>query len=255
MQNNDPDDSASGGEFTRLFRSQQPAAAKPPAVAPNTPDSAPVPEQTAATRPMTRIFTAKAQPQRPEHASNPPAFEPKPGPGEFTRMFSVPSQAPPAPVRPAASPAAKETSFTEVFNIPQFPAVENRVDWKEVEGRPAPPPAKREAGEFTQMFERKLPAQAPPPETVSKAGFSKPETPPMKAGLTSFDAPVLADDFAKVIAGPRSRAEVDAPIAQSPTSAVPSASARKAPLWTFVALIAVVLILAAAAMYFFVLRG
>ena len=309
MSNNEKNDSA-GGEFTRLFQGLEgsepkPAPPKPvplssipnekpgatPAVPkPLPPDSSqsPVAPEPSVTRPMTRLFSAKAQPQRPERASTPSPFEvnPRPGeftrlfkpgepesqppvtrasespaqPGEFTRMFSVPpatrSDFPkPTPEPPTAPPKPRE-SFTEFFESARVPLREKGVDGKELETKPAP--AANKEGDFTVLFGRaKTPPQTPSAELAPPPGPATPD--PVKDRAALFETTLYSDEFAKVIGGSRPRPSAAAqPLAANPAPAPqPTAESAKTtpPLWILAAVVAVVLVLAFVAIYVFVIRG
>jgi hypothetical protein len=309
MNNNEKDDSA-GGEFTRLFRSLQgsepnPAPSKPDPLTPKSTEKpseavaqprplptgasqTPVPPEQTVTRPMTRLFSAKAQPQRPERASTPSPFEvnPRAGeftrifkptepesptpvthvsespvqPGEFTRMFSVPT--PPKsdlPKPPPEPPQVREESFTEFFQAARIPAREKAVGSKELETKPAPAANKAE-GDFTVMFGRpKTPPQTPATESGPEQGLTDmPGAPKSRAAL--FDTTVYSDEFAKVIGESRPRPTAPAqPVAGGSTPTIqPNAETAKKktlPLWILGAILAVVLILTMAAIYVFVIRS
>ena len=268
MNKNGPDDPSASGEFTRLFRDLDAPEPKP-AVTPNPPAATPAPPEQAVTKPMTRLFSAKAQPQRPERASNVAPLESKPAAGEFTQLFqpAKPEQPLPAadrsPQRPAqageftrmfsvpsldrAEPPSTDGSFTQMFNSPQFPAAEKEVNWKGLDANPAPP-ANKPPGEFTSMFERsKLPVGEPPARPQEDIFPSPP--------ARSFDTEVHSDDFERIISQARRPSAEQAP----PVGSTPAPSeqpAKKQPrIWLLVILIGVVLLLATGAIYLFVIRG
>lgn len=156
---------ASGpGEFTRLFQSAFAGKDFSPESPTDPVMSAPeIAKPRAEGASFTGLFGAKAE--TPQAASKPsvPAATPESGEemGEFTRMFSMPSQ-------PAAKAAAP----------PPAPAA------KAEPPKPAPPPAAptaapaEEPGEFTQMFQ----GMSPPPATPGAPAAAPPapaaKTPP-----------------------------------------------------------------------------
>jgi hypothetical protein len=288
MNKNGPDDPATPGEFTRLFRDLDTPEPKP-AVTPNPPAATPASSEQAVTRPMTRLFSAKAQPQRPERASNvapleskpaageftqlfrpaepahppPPAERPPQHPaqaGEFTRMFSVP---PPARTEPVSrTPPPAEAGFTELFNALQFPGPEKEVNWRELESNRIPQ-VNKTPGEFTPEFGRsKMPIDEPPRPAPSARGVPE-EGPFSKTAGGSFEADVHSDEFARIINQARQRSGAQGqPPGVAPASMSQQAQAKVEPpakrapqLWLLVVAIAVVLILASGAVYLFVLRG
>lgn len=230
MQNEELDETNSGGEFTRFFRSGDPVSAKPSADAPKLPEpAAPSQSTQSATRPLTKMFTAKAQPQRPPHAPQPPAYEPKLSPGEFTRMFGAPTLPTPAP------PAAPS------FNVAQHSVVQKQDSW------PTPTQGNSNGipGEFTEMFGKKAsPAKAPAQVSPASWGSS-----------AAVEEPVMHDEYARVVAGPRARTSAAAEESQTPGSELNGQATTAPKLWVPLALTGVVVILAALAIYLLVLRG
>jgi hypothetical protein len=281
MSTKDPEDtrqedSAQGGEFTRFF-----GGAKPPI------DSS---EQATTIQPVPNFDAPRASEKSPEptrvdpkpnpvklprvqrppsspHGFKFPAQTPDPasGPGEFTRLFSMPSTSSPNPgaMKPTNAPPAApqpspegESEFTRFFNAPQLPNA-REVDWNKVKEQPPPQPAKSE-GTFTRFFDHKADAGAAHREPERNFG------PMGKKNSYLEEAPFQADEFAKVVA-PRARSNQAGSTRPAPTAAASSPGSANsanpaietkpgAQLSVLIICIAAVLILAVFAIYYFVVR-
>ncbi len=231
MSDENPKEPAEAGEFTRLF-----GAGKGP-VSPEETVIQPAPVTRSEPAP---VVGRPPQPQRPpQRPADKPFVDPKAGPGEFTRMFKVPGAPATTPPPSAKVTPPQESEFTRFFKSNQLPGG-REVNWKEVENRPEPAPEPKGSGEFTQLFGR--PSQASSPQ------------PPAAAPVTERFAPsvVQVDEFAKIMGSRPPSSQPKTPTLENESEAK---TVRKSPALTILfVVIAVILMLAAGAIYFFVIR-
>jgi hypothetical protein len=234
MGDENPKETAEAGEFTRLF-----GGAKGPA-SPEGTANPPVPVTKSEPPP---VVGRPLQPQRPpQRPLDKPFTDPKAGPGEFTRMFKVPAAPVTTPPVPGNVAPPQESEFTRFFKANQLPSV-REVNWKEVENRPEPAPEAKAPGEFTHLFGRSSQASAPSPA---------PATPAAAATQRFAASAVQIDEFARIIG---SRPPSSQPATPRPATGSEARPDHKGPALTMLfVVIAVILILSACAIYFFVIR-
>ncbi|HWE52983.1 MAG TPA: hypothetical protein VG273_24540 [Bryobacteraceae bacterium] len=158
-------------KFTELF-----ATAERPVVADSLLQASPVKPQNIA---------APLRPPEPQPPAAVPPPQAKPEPGEFTRMFqspvanpaiipAAPSQ-PPAPQPPAQQTQAPPTQPAPLAPQAQAPPVSPAPLAAPAPTVKTPPPASKEAGEFTRMFQSPaghgaMPVPAAPAPSATKSG-------------------------------------------------------------------------------------
>ena len=223
--------STEGGEFTRLFGGPE----KPPS---------PNEETVVIPTPVQKSDSPSARPPQPQRPPQRPPDkaigDSKAGPGEFTRLFRTPGAPAVKPPVPQAAAPPQESEFTRFFKGDQLPGG-REVNWKEVEQRPEPAAATKQAGEFTHLF-----GQIAQPEAVA------PKMPTAPQPERFAPSAIQTDEFAKIIA-PRTASSQ--PHAPGPANDPQPAGDSKAPTLTILlAVIAAILLLTGCAIYFFVIR-
>jgi len=205
-------------------------------------------------------------------------------PGEFTRFFQAPPASPvnaqreqapatpvPVPPKPAGPAPLSESEFTRYFKTPQMPAG-REVDWKAVEAQPAASDSSKPPGEFTHLFG---PMAGPPtpgadkgslPRSTQEAeparGASVLRSVPSYSDQSALGSSVISSEFDKVFARPSQPAHPAPPAqgtapAASDKAPAPGTGLAKPPapsLAILFGIIGLILLLAAVAVYFLVLR-
>jgi len=240
-------------------------AASPQALPRSMPVAAPEPKaEPAGLGEFTQMFSGlgKGDLEKPREASPPPASSATKGPGEFTQMFHAGEltspkaqqpapgarQAPPpppvAPPKPAAPPPASSAEkqpgeFTQMFHAGELTSPKAQQPAPRASQAPPPPPvappkpaapppassAKKESGEFTQMFhagELTSPEAQQPAPRASQAPTASLKPP------TSADQPGMATQFPHAPLSPKPPGEVGArgPAQEPPVSPVSSTEPR-----------------------------
>ena len=230
------------GVFTRAFIALQDPAAAPATIKPVALDAA-----------ATRMFAApvmepvapavKPSPQRPVAQPSSSGLDQA---GTF-RAF------PPAQVPSTASveaPQASEAEFTRMFSS-ALPAAEGKVDWAAIESRPAPLPGPRAVGDFTQMFGRADMEVASQAEGAVSSQATKAEG--AISSFTSVFSPAKMEVAEVKMEAPAAAAAVKAEAAE-PKQGAAAPKSQGPPLVMLAFVLIGIVILAGAAVYFFVIR-
>jgi hypothetical protein len=242
------------GEFTRMFQAAAPSKGETKPAPPKIAAAQPAPES------FEKMFPAAAPPIGDPKIETPKASSAKETPGEFTRFFNAASSTPPAPTPPRKPEVQGEfesifgrndhlatppSTGTGIFNQSRFtPAMK-----REQAGSapvPTPPPAfNSPAGEFTRIFGD---TSSEIPILASIAAPPTPSAPMPPSDPGEYTRIFGASSIHKEPIGPPS--SVPTPI-EAPK---PSAPAKRSSLFIPVLIGAILLLLAAIAIIWFVMK-